>query len=57
MYNDSDIAVPLDKTLPEGAPLIAWSRQLTVELENGTSFQYDPFHAVPDWVQRDQRHA
>jgi arylsulfatase A-like enzyme len=45
------------QVLPKGAPLIAWSHQLTVSLENGTSFHYDPFTAVPEWVMQDQRHA
>lgn len=45
------------QVLPTGTPLIAWSRQLGVSLENGTGFQYDPTHPVPDWVIRDQRHA
>lgn len=45
------------KTLPTGTPLIAWSRQLDVKLENGTQFPYDPENPVPDWVMQDQRHA
>jgi len=36
--------------------LIAWSHQLSVQLENGTGFQYDPFHSVADWV-RSQQHS
>ena len=57
LYNSSTIAIPTHKTLPTDAPLIAWSRQLNVELENGTGFFYDPEHPVPDWVMQDQRHA
>ena len=41
--NQSAIAVPKHKTIPTGAPLIAWSHQLSVQLENGTGFQYIPF--------------
>ena len=57
LYNQSAIAVATHKTIPVGAPLVAWSKQLSVQLENGTSFGYDPNRAVPDWVARDQRHA
>ena len=57
LYNSSTIALPTHKTIPTGAPLIAWSNQLEVALENGTSFRYDPHNAVPDWVIQDQRHA
>lgn len=57
LYNDRDIAVAKHKTLPKDTPLIAWSHQLSVKLENGTSFRYDPEHSVPDWVAQDQRHA
>jgi iduronate 2-sulfatase len=57
LYNDSDIAVPRHKVLPTDSPLISWSNQLSVQLENGTGFPYTPHHAVPDWVMRDQRHA
>lgn len=56
-YNDSEIAVAQHKTLPTDAPLISWTRALDVKLENGTSFQYDAFNPVPDWVMQDQRHA
>jgi iduronate 2-sulfatase len=57
LYNQSALAVPAHKTLPAGAPLIAWSHQLGVQLENGTGFSYGPEQPVPDWVMRDQRHA
>jgi len=57
LYNTSDIAIPTHKVLPIGTPLIAWSKQLGVQLENGTGFYYDPEHPVPDWVMQDQRHA
>lgn len=57
LYNQSAIAVAAHKTLPTGAPLVSWSQQLAVKLENGTSFQYSPTQAVPDWVAQDQRHA
>ena len=43
--------------LPTNTNQIAWSNQLSVQLENGTGFRYDPFSPVPDWVMRDQRHA
>ena len=57
LYNESDIAIATHKTMPMGTDLIAWSRQLNVVLENGTSFDYGPYTPVPDWVQRNQRHA
>jgi arylsulfatase A-like enzyme len=49
--------VPTHTVLPTGTNRIAWSDQLNVALENGTSFGYSPYAAVPDWVMRDQRHA
>jgi iduronate 2-sulfatase len=57
LYNESDIAVATHKTLDPSQPLIAWSEQLVVQLQNGTSFPFSPTEAVPDWVERDQRHA
>ena len=57
LYDSDSIAVATHKTLPKNAPLISWSRQLNVALENGTSFAYDAFDPVPDWVMQDQRHA
>ena len=45
------------QVLPTNTNQIAWSNQLSVQLENGTGFRYDPFSPVPDWVMRDQRHA
>jgi hypothetical protein len=36
LYNQTELKVPTHKTLPEGAPLISWSAQLSVQLENGT---------------------
>ena len=40
LYDQSALAVAKHKTLPTGAPLIAWSDQLGVMLENGTHFKY-----------------
>ena len=57
LYNQSAIKVAEHKVLPTGTPLIAWSRQLGVHLENGTGFSYDANTPVPDWVMQDQRHA
>eukprot|EP01062_Namystynia_karyoxenos_P005426 TRINITY_DN118_c1_g1_i1.p1 TRINITY_DN118_c1_g1~~TRINITY_DN118_c1_g1_i1.p1 ORF type:complete len:499 (+),score=105.87 TRINITY_DN118_c1_g1_i1:74-1570(+) len=57
LYNESAIAVAQHDTLGQGTPLIAWSNCLAVKLENGTSFKFGPYSAVPQWVQRDQRHA
>jgi len=42
LYNQSEIAVPTHKTIPTGAPLIAWSNQLTVSLENGADSSIHP---------------
>ena len=56
-YNPSAIALPKHPTLPRGAPLVAWSRQLDVRLANGTSFRYDAHTPVPSWVMQDQRRA
>ena len=55
--NESAIATATHDTLPEATPLIAWSHQLSVRLANGTAFPYAPRAPVPEWVQRDQRHA
>lgn len=57
LYNESSLEIPEDKLFPRSSPLIAWSQQLGVQLENGTSFHYSPTQAVPDRVIRDQRHA
>ena len=57
LYDESKIEIAKHKTLPIGTNQIAWSNQLSVQLENGTGFRYDPYNAVPDWVMRDQRHA
>lgn len=57
LYNDSTIAVATQKTLGQNTPLIAWSSQLSVQLQNGTHFPFSPDSAVPDWVAQDQRHA
>eukprot|EP00656_Telonema_subtile_P036124 TRINITY_DN40092_c0_g1_i1.p1 TRINITY_DN40092_c0_g1~~TRINITY_DN40092_c0_g1_i1.p1 ORF type:complete len:459 (+),score=126.85 TRINITY_DN40092_c0_g1_i1:86-1462(+) len=57
LYNESAIAVASQQTLGQGSPLIAWSSQLSVQLQNGTHFPFAPDKAVPDWVARDQRHA
>ena len=43
LYDSGSIALPTHKTLPKNAPLISWSNQLSVTLENGTSFPYDAF--------------
>ena len=47
LYDQAKLAVAKHKTLPAGAPLVAWSNQLAVTLSNGTSFPYSPQHAVP----------
>lgn len=57
LYDEAAIAGPSHKTLDASQPLIAWSAQLSVQLQNGTRFPFSPTRAVPDWVQRDQRHA
>ena len=57
LYNQSALAVAQHRSLGVGSPLISWSNQLVVRLENGTSFDYGPYSPVPDWVARDQRHA
>lgn len=57
LYDQSQIKVPTHKTLGEGTPLIAWSPELNVMLANGTSFPWSYDRPVPDWVNRDQRHA
>jgi len=57
LYDESSIAVPTNKVLGEGTPLIAWSPELSVRLANGTSFPYGPYKPVPDWVTRNNRHA
>jgi iduronate 2-sulfatase len=57
LYDEASIAVAQHPTLGNGTPLIAWSDQLNVMLENGTSFPFAPYSPVPDWVARDQRHA
>ena len=57
LYDEASLAGPTHKLLDASQPLIAWSQQLAVKLANGTSFPFSPTRAVPDWVQRDQRHA
>jgi len=57
LYNVSSIPVAKNKVLPKNAPLVAWSQQLAVKLENGTTFPYSPHTPVPDWVAQDQRRA
>ena len=57
LYDEASLAGPTHTTLDPSQPLIAWSDQLSVQLQNGTHFPFSPQHAVPDWVQRDQRHA
>ena len=57
LYNESAIAVAASPVLGKDTPLIAWSDQLSVQLQNGTAFPFSPTRAVPDWVARDQRHA
>ena len=57
---DSSFSVapdPRGDTLGRGTPQIAWSNQLNVQLENGSSYAYSPYSAVPEAVQRDQRRA
>lgn len=57
LYDEAAIAASAHKLLDASQPLISWSEQLSVQLANGTQFPFSPTHAVPDWVQRDQRHA
>jgi hypothetical protein len=57
LYNESAIAIAASPVLGKDTPLIAWSDQLSVQLQNGTAFPFSPTRAVPDWVARDQRHA
>ena len=57
LYTDAEIATAEFDTLGATTPQVAWSNQLGVTLENGTSFPYSPYAPVPKWVQQDQRHA
>lgn len=57
LYDEAKILPAAYPTLGKDTPLIAWSDQLAVTLENGTVFPFGPFSPVPDWVARDQRHA
>jgi iduronate 2-sulfatase len=57
LYSEADLAVPTHRTLSPGVPLVAWSAQLSIRLQNGTAFPFTPSSPVPDWVNRDQRHA
>ena len=57
LYNESEIAVAKHPTLGKNSPLISWSQELSVQLENGTAFPYGPYSPVPSWVAADQRHA
>ena len=57
LYNESAIQPAVHKTLDASVARIAWSHQLSVQLANGTKFQFSPDQAVPDCVMRDQRHA
>ncbi len=57
LYDEDSIAVAKFPTLGTDTPLIAWSSEWDVMLQNGTSFPFGPYKPVPDWVQRDQRHA
>ena len=57
LYDEGAIAGPRHRTLDPSQPLIAWSEQLVVRLQNGTAFPFSPTQPVPDWVQRDQRHG
>eukprot|EP00730_Choanoeca_flexa_P011622 TRINITY_DN27302_c0_g1_i1.p1 TRINITY_DN27302_c0_g1~~TRINITY_DN27302_c0_g1_i1.p1 ORF type:complete len:172 (+),score=43.03 TRINITY_DN27302_c0_g1_i1:359-874(+) len=57
LYNQSALRTADPDTFSDTQPLIAWSSELNVALENGTSFRFSPFKAVPRWVQQDQRHA
>ena len=41
LYDESSIAVPTNKVLGEGTPLIAWSPELSVRLANGTHSHMD----------------
>ena len=57
LYDEALVAPAAHPTLGAGTPLIAWSEQLAVMLENGTTFPFGPYAPVPAWVARDQRHA
>jgi len=57
LYDEARVAPAAHPTLGAGTPLIAWSSQLAVTLENGTTFPFGPYAPVPAWVARDQRHA
>jgi iduronate 2-sulfatase len=57
LYNESALHTADPDVFSSTAPLIAWSSELSVQLENGTRFPFSPFKAVPRWVQQDQRHA
>jgi len=55
LYNGVDIAPAKNKVLDSSIPLIAWSSQLALKLENGTGFGFGYDHSPPDWVVEDQR--
>jgi len=55
LYDDAKIAPASDKVLDSSIPLIAWSKCLTLMLENGTTYDFGYDHAPPDWVVQDQR--
>ena len=57
LYNESAIQPAVHKTLDASVARIAGSKQLSVQLANGSKFEFSPDQAVPDWVMRDQRHA
>eukprot|EP00045_Choanoeca_perplexa_P015050 m.181905 g.181905 ORF g.181905 m.181905 type:complete len:521 (-) comp16876_c0_seq4:2581-4143(-) len=57
LYNQSALHTADPDTFSTTTPLVAWSGELSVKLENGTTFPFSPFKAVPRWVQQDQRHA
>ena len=45
LYTDAEIATAEFDTLGAATPQVAWSNQLGVTLENGTSFAYSPAEA------------
>lgn len=57
LYNNTTIDTAAYDVFSNNTDLIAWSKQLTVELSNGTSFPFGPYSPVPKWVQQDQRRA
>ena len=57
LYNDTDMPLARYRDMIDGVPGVAWHKQGFYDARNGT--QYVPEHdrPLPDWVQRQVRHA